>query len=232
MLIKLNGVSVDITKELQDTLLENQPQLSERPVAQRKADDLAGLIPKKDDAGNIIMRKTEKITHPFVFFDVIGRHYFNVFKLGLDSDEKNALQPLKPEDLQKLSDNLKAIKEDPKTPLLPMFGRGEYSHSTEISGSELWDNGKNSDYKVKTSQAKGISNSRIVAVLTSSEVLDINIKPQDKSVMSKILNMDEIDRNATMKSLAGDRMWQMMQDIANGKLVVSDAATAQPTKTK
>ena len=227
MKYSVNNVSIEVTSELQNFLSENKKQVIKKPILSKKKNDLVGYMQELDEYGNPKFEEIIMDKYPFVYFGLNGKHYFNVFRETKDEFEdgsiKTALIPLNIKDIKELKRIVEIVNktnktEDEKRLTLPnLFGSGVYSHSTPIPGSDLWDNGKPSDEVVKTARAKGDPSTKIIAIIPSELIININVKPQDDTLVSKALNLSSSESEVIAQSFLGKETWDLLQELKANK---------------
>ena len=112
-----------------------------------------------------------------VYFDEAGRHYFNVHKL-------------------------RATKEDTNESNWSEYGSGLISHRQIIPGSEHW--ATRGDSGVTEVISKGNPETKIVATLTRSEIINAKAKPEGKSLIAQIANLTKEERKAAIELLKSE----------------------------
>lgn len=198
MFINYKGFKINITEELQETLRMNPSRETKLPIIISKRDSKSGKIEQVQDTdrfGEPLFKSAINHTHDKVHFDLSGRHYFNVFPSI--KMEVNKI----PTDI--LVTNPKVKIENPI-----YYGAGELSHHAEIPGSELWDTGK--DAVVREPVCKGKIDTKIVLTLSAEEVLKIDLKPQDASLVSQIARASDEEKAVMAREMFGDKAYEAM----------------------
>lgn len=188
MLVEIKGKKVNITEELQNTLKQYPSKNVKKPVIAKKLDSKGDRVHEVDDSGNKKYINAIHSTHDNVYFDAIGNHYFRVFR-------------------SKVIDGIEVLITNPKIKTekdCNLYGKGLLSHRQPIAGSEFWDNGHEGSFQTTEAISKGDPLSKIVLSLTREEVLDINIKPQGDSILTKVAQMSKSERDALKAILSGE----------------------------
>ncbi len=171
--------NLNITEELQKTLLENSPKSVQKAVISRKKDARNTFVDTQetDDEGNGKFVDAIVNTHQFVYFDAQGRFYLRAFP-SIEIEFNGSKREV-------LATNPKIkIPADAK-----WYGKGIHSHVQPIPGSELWDDGRDDITPHGESVAKGDPSTLIVCKLTREEVLDVDVKPTGDDPFSSFLKL-------------------------------------------
>lgn len=169
-MIKVDGLNLNITNELQELLRANPPRHERKAVISPKRDDKGDLVHKVDNDGEKMYVDAIVNTHPNVYFDANGRYYLYSFRSKvIDFNGK---------DIEVLVTNPK-IKTDPKCNL---YAKGLPAVRMVIPGSEFWDNGSESTDQHTELVSKGDPTNKIVKVMTREEVLAIDLSGQGESI--------------------------------------------------
>lgn len=178
-MVKVDGINLKITEELQNTLRNNPPISVRKPVISKRKDPRNSFVAMQeiDEDGHPVFYNVVKSTHPLVHFDAEGNFYFTVFRSIV---------------IEHNGHNLEVLVTNPKVKTKKdcnLYGKGIYSHAQAIPGSELWDDGSDRTIPHGEAISKGDPRTKIVKTMTRDEVLEIDVKPQGNDALSQFLNL-------------------------------------------
>lgn len=196
-MVKIDGVNLNITKELQDFLLQNAPKSIKKAVVSKISDDKGDLLQKKDEEGNPMFVNASSNKYKNVYFDTLGNHHFRVFRT-------------------KIIDGKEIIVTNPKIEIekdCTLYARGIPSHKIKIPGSDLWDNGSQSTMFHTEMVSKGDPIFKIIKVMTREEVIAVDIKPQGNSIAATIANATDAEKKVIIEQLLGSNFLEEMSRL-------------------
>ena len=202
-MVKVDGIYLNITEDLKNTLRENPTQHVMKPVMSKKKDKRNEFVVMQevDEDGNGVFAKATIDTHPFVYFDKNGNFYFNVFRSKIVEHEGKDVEVLVTNNNLKTDENCK------------LYGRGIVSHYAVIPGSDLWADGRDTNMLHREVISKGDPNTLIVKKMTRQQVLDIDIKPQGDSLIAKISNSSDAEKAAIAEQIFGKSVMDKISKI-------------------
>ncbi len=186
-MVRIGNLNLNITEELQQLLKDNPPQTVKKPVISKKKDDFGNLVQEKEADGSPKFENAINHTIPKVYFDAHGRYYLRAFR-------------------SKVVDGVEVLITNPNIETdsdCNLYGRGVISHRKVIPGSELWDNGSSTSMQHREAVSKGDPLTKIVKVMTRDEILAVSLKPQGESLIAKVSNSTEAEKDVLTKELTG-----------------------------
>lgn len=188
-MVKVDGVNLNITPELQELLKANPDKPVQKAVILKKKDTDGNLVQDTDADGNPKFISAVQSTHPKVYFDAYGNFYLRVFRSKV-VDGKEILVT---------NTNIETDKD------CTLYGKGLESHRQSIPGSELWDNGSDTSMVHRELICKGDPLTKIVKVMTREQVLNVSLKPQGNSILAQIANASDAEKAAILEQLSGKK---------------------------
>ncbi len=195
MILTIQGKKANITKELQDMLIQNSAKKVKKAVFSKRKDKNGDFLQEEDENGVPKFINATIETHPNVYFDEQGNVYLRAFRSKVvDGKEILITNP-----------GIKTEKD------CTLYGKGEISHSQIIPGSELWDNGSSSSMQHRETICAGDPKTKIVLIMSAKDVIDIELKPQGNGVVANIANATDAEKRVMLEQLVGkDKAAEML----------------------
>ena len=200
-MVQIDGHDLNITAELQTVLRNNQPQTVRKAVIDKRKDEKGDLVHKKVENNVPLFVDAVVNTHPFVYFDSAGKYYFRVFDTVIMEHEGKQVEVI-------VTNPRIKVKTD-----CNKYAKGIVSHRQIIPGSELWDNGSDSQMPHSEVVSKGDPSTRIVYQMSREDVLRVNLKPQGDSLVAKVANSSEAEKTVMIKELLGDDFIESLKEL-------------------
>lgn len=192
-MVRIGGLNLNITEELQQTLRDNPPRIVDKPIISKKRDprNTFVLMQEVDENGVGKTQKATISTHPCVYFDATGNFYLHAYSTTIVEFEGRKVEVLT------TNQNIKIAKDS------PMYGRGIHSHNQPILGSELWDNGYTEKIQHTERLCKGDPATKIVKIMTRDEVLAVELKPTGDNLMAKVSGASDAEKAVMAEQITG-----------------------------